>query len=183
MLRDPDSTEDRKYKVGIIGAGAAGLFTGLIFDHLKEEYGLDVDYEILELHDEDRLGGRLYTHYFGNQEENLHDYYDVGAMRFPDSPVMSRYVLSLVADTQRLTLSFRAFDLFTNELGMKRKGSNNGAKPGDLVYYYLQGINNTELYNDVLVRNNNKDGKSTSTANTFRVTGLPPEYVKAQAFK
>ena len=61
---------------------------------------------------------------------------------------------------------------------MKRKGSNDGAKSGDLVYYYLQGVKNTELYNDVLVRNTNEDGKSTSTANTFRVTGLRPEYVE-----
>ena len=61
---------------------------------------------------------------------------------------------------------------------MKKKGSNDGAEPGDLVYYYLQGVNNTELYNDVLVRNTKEDGKSTSTADTFRVTGLPPEYVE-----
>ena len=53
---------------------------------------------------------------------------------------------------------------------MKRKGSNDGAKLGDLVYYYLQGVNTTELYNDVLVKN--PDGESKSTADTFRVTGL-----------
>ncbi|KAI4149289.1 MAG: hypothetical protein LQ341_001360 [Variospora aurantia] len=39
----------RKYKIGIIGAGSAGLITRLIFDHLKELYGPDVDYEILEV--------------------------------------------------------------------------------------------------------------------------------------
>lgn len=74
-------------QVGIIGAGAAGLFTGLLFDYLKKEYGLKVDWEILEVHDEKRVGGRLYTHHFS---EDLHDYYDVGAMRFPESPIMQR---------------------------------------------------------------------------------------------
>lgn len=73
-------------------------------------------------------------------------------------------------------MSYRAFDLFIKELDMKRKGSIDGAKAGDLVYYYLKGVNTTELYNDVLVKN--PDGDSKSTANTFRVTGLRPEYVE-----
>ena len=61
----------------------------MIFDYLKKEYKLDVNYEILELSPEDkgRIGGRLYTYQFS---EDLHDYYDVGAMRFPDADVMKR---------------------------------------------------------------------------------------------
>ena len=86
--------KERTYKVGIIGAGCAGLFTGLIFDHLKAKYKLDVDFEILESNGQERLGGRLYTHYFDKTEESgptaSHDYFDVGAMRFPKSRVMSR---------------------------------------------------------------------------------------------
>ena len=76
--------------MGIIGAGAAGLFTGMIFDHLKEEYHLDVEYEILEAGDSSRVGGRLYSHYFDKSEpgQGNHQYYDVGAMRYPDSNVM-----------------------------------------------------------------------------------------------
>ena len=81
-----DDRKAPKFKVAIIGAGVAGLFTGMIFDHLKEEYKLDVEYEILEAGDETRVGGRLYTHHF--PEEGPHDYYDVGAMRYPDSQVM-----------------------------------------------------------------------------------------------
>ena len=82
--------EERKFKVGIIGAGAAGLFTGMLFDHLKKEYGLDVEYEILEANGETRVGGRLYSHYFVKPSpgEGNHEYYDVGAMRYPDSKVM-----------------------------------------------------------------------------------------------
>ena len=78
-------------KVGIVGAGCAGLFTALIFDHLKEKCGLDVDYEILESNPEERLGGRLYSYRFENvKEKGDHDYYDVGAMRFPEIDIMKR---------------------------------------------------------------------------------------------
>ena len=82
--------KQESFKVGIVGAGAAGLFTGMIFDHLKETYHLDVEYEILESSSDERLGGRLYSYYFTKPRpgEGNHDYYDVGAMRYPDSDVM-----------------------------------------------------------------------------------------------
>lgn len=79
-----------KFKVGIVGAGCAGLFTAMILDHINKEIpGLNIEYDILEAADEDRLGGRLYTHSFSG---NKKDYYDVGAMRFPKIPIMERYV-------------------------------------------------------------------------------------------
>ncbi|KAK2028749.1 hypothetical protein LX32DRAFT_682930 [Colletotrichum zoysiae] len=81
------------FKVGIVGAGAAGLFTGLVLDWINETIQkhagpgkLKIDYEILEAAGEDRFGGRLYTHRFS--KDGTHDYYDVGAMRFPDNDVM-----------------------------------------------------------------------------------------------
>lgn len=43
-------------KVGIIGAGAAGLYSALLLQ------SLDIDFEILEA--DGRAGGRIYTHYF-----------------------------------------------------------------------------------------------------------------------
>ena len=66
-------------KVGIIGAGIAGLYTAYLLD------SIGVPYEILEA--SYRIGGRLYTHHFSNMP---HDYYDVGAMRFPNTPIMRR---------------------------------------------------------------------------------------------
>src|ERR1700761_1407103 len=67
--------EPGKFKVGIIGAGVAGLFTAMIFDWLHDKIPeLDITYDILEAADENRLGGRLYTHKFS---EKTHDYYDV----------------------------------------------------------------------------------------------------------
>jgi hypothetical protein len=82
------------YRVGIAGAGVAGMFTALIFDYLNENYGLEVTYDIIEAVDEDNVGGRLYKYKFPNKvgqpPVRPHDYYDVGAMRFPDS--IERYV-------------------------------------------------------------------------------------------
>lgn len=84
----------KEFNIGIVGAGAAGLFTGLTFDYLNKELqklGIAVEfkYQIFESASKDRLGGRLYTYNFGG-ERDCHDYYDVGAMRFPDHPIMKR---------------------------------------------------------------------------------------------
>ncbi|KAI1372453.1 hypothetical protein F4677DRAFT_432337 [Hypoxylon crocopeplum] len=77
-----------KIKIGIVGAGVAGLFTAMLFDWLNSQVpDLGIDYDLIEAAGEDRLGGRLFTFNFSQEE---HDYYDVGAMRFPDNPVMKR---------------------------------------------------------------------------------------------
>ncbi len=57
----------------------------MILDSLKIP---NLTYEILE--SSDRIGGRLYTHYFDEVEE--HQYYDIGAMRFPRLKIMNRHV-------------------------------------------------------------------------------------------
>jgi len=104
--------------LGIVGAGIAGLFAAGVLDNLNKELirranipevgPKNIDefyrsydpwknprkllyftYEILESADEDRVGGRLFTYNFGGPRES-HDYYDVGAMRFPDIPIMTR---------------------------------------------------------------------------------------------
>ena len=89
----PPVSKDGPTKVCIIGAGAAGLFTAMLFDYLNAtlfKKGFNVQYDIFEAGKE--VGGRLYTHEFTKiTEENPHDYYDVGAMRFPDNSVMKRY--------------------------------------------------------------------------------------------
>lgn len=83
--------DGRTLRVGIVGAGVAGLFTAMIFDYLEENYGVKVEYEILEA--SERTGGRLSTYTFPTNEEyptGPHDYYDVGAMRFPQIDIMKR---------------------------------------------------------------------------------------------
>ena len=93
-------TSSETPKVAIVGAWIAGLYTALILEYLK------IDFEILE--SSDRVGGRIRTHYFPtdppkNPPKNppkddkdnkylLHQYYDIGAMRFPKVPTMDRYV-------------------------------------------------------------------------------------------
>ena len=83
---------DGQIDVGIVGAGVAGLFTALLFDWLNDHpdlkgKGLKINYDVLEAAGAQRLGGRLYTHHFSDEE---HDYYDVGAMRFPNNSIMKR---------------------------------------------------------------------------------------------
>lgn len=77
-------------KVCIVGAGAAGLFTGLILDYIQQATqnngNFQVGYDILEAAGSDRVGGRLYTYNFQpfpDSPPGPHDYYDVGAMSFP----------------------------------------------------------------------------------------------------
>ncbi|KAM5341884.1 hypothetical protein ACJ41O_014915 [Fusarium nematophilum] len=84
-----------KLDIGIVGAGVAGLFSAMVFDWLNEhpelKGRLEINYDILEAAGEERLGGRLYTHKFSDGDPvKTHDYYDVGAMRFPNNDIMKR---------------------------------------------------------------------------------------------
>jgi hypothetical protein len=67
------------YCVGIIGAGLAGLRTAMLLQ------ARGIPYKILEA--SGRPGGRIFTYEFLSppEEQGKHDYYDVGAMRFPDN--------------------------------------------------------------------------------------------------
>ncbi|KAL8954714.1 MAG: hypothetical protein Q9193_007122, partial [Seirophora villosa] len=82
----------------------------MILDHLS------IPYDILEA--APRPGGRILTHYFSTQK---HDYYDIGAMRFPNVPPMER-----------------TFDLF------KRTGV-------PLIDYKISGENTPRRYNGITV--------------------------------
>jgi hypothetical protein len=89
---EPPKT-DGEFHMGIVGSGVSGLFTAMIIDKLnKRSKGeLKITYDILEATGPKRLGGRLYTHRF-TDEPSEHQYYDVGAMRFPDNEIMNRCV-------------------------------------------------------------------------------------------
>ncbi|KAF9057128.1 hypothetical protein BJ165DRAFT_9229 [Panaeolus papilionaceus] len=69
------------FRVAIIGAGVAGLRTAMLLQELG------IPYDLLEA--SDRYGGRVFTYKFmpkpPNNPPGKHDYYDVGAMRFPDN--------------------------------------------------------------------------------------------------
>lgn len=61
-------------KVGIIGAGAAGLYAAMLLD------SLDIDYDIYEA--SERVGGRIYTYRFSESDDPTdpayYDYYVSG---------------------------------------------------------------------------------------------------------
>lgn len=69
-------------RICIIGAGVTGLYIAMILDSLAIP---GLTYDILE--GSGRTGGRMLTHYFSDKE---HDYYDIGAMRFPNINIMQR---------------------------------------------------------------------------------------------
>lgn len=95
-------------------------------------------YDILESTPPERLGRRLFTYNFGG-DQDTHDYYDVGAVRFPDNPVMTR-----------------TFNLFTR-LGMKKDDlkTNPDAEDGSIIPYYMKngdtesGSSEPWCYNDI----------------------------------
>ncbi|KAF9783369.1 amine oxidase [Thelephora terrestris] len=68
--------------VCVIGTGAAGLYTAMIFE------SLGINYHLVDADTRERVGGRLFTYHFPNS--GPYDYFDVGAMRFPDVPFMKR---------------------------------------------------------------------------------------------
>jgi Flavin containing amine oxidoreductase len=89
------------YRVAIIGAGVAGLRTAMLLQYMG------IPYKIFEA--SNRPGGRVFTYHFSSRPEEdpqgKHDYYDVGAMRFPDN------------DANRQTYKlFKKLDLSTKEI-------------------------------------------------------------------
>ena len=76
------STLTLKLTLTLVIVGPAGLYTALILDDL------DIPYHMLEA--QDRVGGRLFTYKFGDDFGSPHNYYDVGAMRFPHIKPMIR---------------------------------------------------------------------------------------------
>lgn len=139
VLREPKSGKaKREYKLCIVGAGMAGLYIALILDTLDIP-GISFDF----FEASDRIGGRCLTHEFSKIP---HDYYDIGAMRFPDINVMSR-----------------TFDLF------ERTGTNK------IPYYYSEGtVNCPMLFNNVQLLKS-KDSPEWTT-NPFKVDGVSNIY-------
>lgn len=114
--------------VGILGAGASGLYTALILQDLG------IPYRIIEA--QGKVGGRLFTFKFQDETGSPYNYFDIGAMRFPKISSMQRV--------------FNLFDyppLNNDGISLKTK-----VKP----FYFVGGGNNNTLYsyNGVTVRQN-----------------------------
>jgi hypothetical protein len=105
--------------VAIVGGGVAGLRVAMMLETLNIPYKL---FEVSE-----RYGGRAFTYHFKEDGEvsTTQNYFDVGAMRFPDNAVNASL-----------------YELF-NELDI----SDEGGKGGKLIHYNLQSPNNILLFN------------------------------------
>lgn len=147
LTKNITELDREQFHVGIIGAGMGGLYTAMI---LKT---LGIPYEILEA--SDRIGGRVYTHRFSNDPG---DYYDAGAMRFPDTPIMNRTfrLFSQLGIEKKSDITFDEF--CTKDINQKRKHiqlreyrRDQSQKHGDLIPYHLAGNNMPSYFNDRLV--------------------------------
>jgi monoamine oxidase len=120
VLRGPD---DGPINVGIIGAGAAGLYAALMIDSLGDP---SLTYEILDADPmKDRKGGgRLFTYHFS---DSRNDYFDIGAMRFPDIPFMKR-VFDLIRDDKNSPIADQL----------------------EIIDYVMDNPNNLNFYNGIL---------------------------------
>ena len=108
--------------------GASGLYAALILEDLG------IPYKIIEARD--RVGGRLYTYTFPNNIGAPYNYFDVGAMRFPEISSMSR-----------------VFHLF----GYDPLNSNGLALKSKLKPFFFRGAANNDTYfsyNGVTVKQN-----------------------------
>ncbi|KAK3499480.1 FAD/NAD(P)-binding domain-containing protein [Neurospora hispaniola] len=83
LFSDDPNSSVFKGKICIVGAGVAGLLTALML-----KIGGIYNFDVVEA--SDRVGGRLYTHWFSDKEnpDSEHDYYDIGAMRIPEIKTM-----------------------------------------------------------------------------------------------
>ncbi|KAG9050159.1 hypothetical protein FS837_007458 [Tulasnella sp. UAMH 9824] len=137
--------------LGILGAGVGGLYAAMILD------SLGIPFEILEA--SGRTGGRVYTHEFSKKE---HDYYDVGAMRFPDEPAMSR-----------LFHLFRCHQLNSDGLDVNSRL---------IEYHYREGNEENEnsflSFNGVSVRKSQHKKDYAADIFQFSKTGVPTEDLK-----
>ncbi|KZS87731.1 hypothetical protein SISNIDRAFT_470756 [Sistotremastrum niveocremeum HHB9708] len=141
---DSSSSDESAHVVGIIGAGMAGLYTAMI---LKS---LGIKYKILE--GSDRLGGRMFTHHFPGTGK--YDYYDVGAMRFPDTQWMKR-----------------TFDLVRNR----------GLQGLEFIPYLLKSDHTFNCYNGSSVVDLSKDPVDPFKVSTYVSTSDYANPLKARA--
>lgn len=108
---------DVHFNVGIVGGGMSGLYASLIL----EDLGLG--HEVIEA--SQRVGGRVWSHHFSEKDG---DYYEVGAMLFPDIPIMAR--------TARL---LEYLDI--------TKDTTKNPQQGSLIPFYHEGPNNPKFFN------------------------------------
>ncbi|KAG5650548.1 hypothetical protein H0H81_011863 [Sphagnurus paluster] len=133
--------------VAILGAGVSGLYIAMMLD------SLGIKYELLE--GSRRIGGRLYTHNFPTSQ-GKYQYYDVGAMRYPDTSFMQR-----------------TFDLARNRLGLQ-----------DKMLPYIRGNDNAFMHFNGISMTKAQVKSTANSADLFKFSqsndgNVPDSYVAA----
>ena len=99
--------------IGIVGAGMAGLYSALLLGR--------AGHRVHVFESTDRVGGRVHTHYFSDEEDQ---YFEAGAMRIPHSPFQS-ILFNLIGYLQSFQLpSDKQVDLIPYHI----------TSPGNFVY-------------------------------------------------
>ncbi|KAK0710633.1 hypothetical protein B0H67DRAFT_554743 [Lasiosphaeris hirsuta] len=97
--RPPRQPKAKKFDVGIVGGGIAGLYTAL---YLQRE-----GHRVHIFEGTERIGGRVHTHYFTPDRDQ---YYEAGAMRIPMNKFQDiffdlvKYVNARVSDERHISL-------------------------------------------------------------------------------
>ncbi|KAF8343482.1 hypothetical protein F5887DRAFT_973207 [Amanita rubescens] len=136
--------------VGILGAGASGLYTALILE------SLNIPYKVLEARDD--VGGRLFTHHFPNTTGAPYNYFDVGAMRFPK-----------IDNMRRVFHLFEYPALNTGDIQLNAK----------LREYHTSCKNTLLSYNGVTVRQSDNPGGDIFKASELILDTDSTPYIKA----
>jgi len=136
-------------KVCIIGAGAAGLYSGLLLDTMN------INFTILEK--DGKVGGRLDTYYFGG---DLDLWADLGAMRIPTAVYQNRLLKlieylnsNLPPDKSEFKIDLIPFDMSTNYLyvnDIKKNYTYALDHPDELGFGFPPGYNPSKLYEDAI---------------------------------
>jgi len=134
--------------VGILGGGPGGLYTALILDDLG------IPYRILEAQDD--VGGRLFTYKFRNDTGAPYNYYDVGAMRFPQ-----------ITSMQRVFHLFQYPPLNTRGIALAAK-----VKP-----YYFTCDNALLSYNDITVKQGDAQGQTFQASSVLQNVRYRERYI------
>lgn len=148
-------------KVCIIGAGVAGLYIAKMLDDLDIP---NLSYDILE--SSDRIGGRIFTYNFSDVP---HDYYDIGAMRYPDIPIMKRTfhlfqkeempLRKYYLTGEKCPKFFNGYNFVADvEDPYNVSKKNLGSVPDDVVANADQILNDTFLPYKLALKDNPKEG-------------------------
>ncbi len=154
ILEFASSDSLKNYNIGVIGAGLAGLSAAYELRKLGANITL---YDA----EEKRIGGRVYTHYFGNSNY----FAEFGAMRIPASHETTWHYINLFnLNTQSMASPNSNNFLYTHNIRMRRSP---GGKEIEEFLYPLYDLTETEK--------NTPWPKLSSYADTTILNNLTPE--------